>query len=332
MNSIRALSASDPHSFPTLRSVQATRVQQPHTVVTARRILPVPRRGRGVVAAARARRLSRRTVVCYSSLDLGEKEFGDLDEVNLELSSESLDFFDHFLEHYWQKRPLLIRQAIPDFSSPVEADDLAGLACDSEVSSRIILEKDGSEPWELRHGPFDEEDFFALPETHWSLLVEGADRFVPPIAELLDLFTFIPRWRCDDIMVSYSPEGGSVGPHSDNYDVFLLQANGAKSWAVNAAAHFHPDDFDAHEEGLEVRILKDFSAEAQRVLQPGDVLYLPPRVAHHGVTLQEGMTYSVGFLAPKHQDLLTSYINSARPTAEVKRWEDPWLKLQALPA
>ncbi len=135
---------------------------------------------------------------------------------------------EEFLQQYWQKKPLLIRQAIPDYSTPLSPDELAGLACEQEVESRLILEKDADTPWQLEHGPFTETRFSQLPATHWTLLIQKVNQLLPQLAELLDQFNFIPNWRIDDVMVSYAPEAGSVGPHVDQYDVFLLQGLGIK--------------------------------------------------------------------------------------------------------
>ncbi len=131
-----------------------------------------------------------------------------------------------FLRDYWQKKPLLIRQAIPDFESPIDADELAGLALEEEVESRVII------AWELRRGPFSEDSFSQLPEREWTLLVQAVDQFVPEVAELLEHFRFLPSWRIDDVMISFAAPGGSVGPHFDNYDVFLLQGKGKRHWKI----------------------------------------------------------------------------------------------------
>jgi len=188
---------------------------------------------------------------------------------------------ERFLAEYWQKRPLLVRQAIPGFKSPLSADELAGLACEPEVESRLILEKGGSRPWQLEHGPFEEERFATLPESHWTLLVQRVNHWVPAVADLLDHFAFLPSWRLDDIMISYAADQGSVGPHTDQYDVFLLQGAGRRRWQIDASVTDesplldHPD----------LRILAQFHATDEWVLEPGDLLYLPPGLAHYGVAL-----------------------------------------------
>src|SRR5690606_35155678 len=169
---------------------------------------------------------------------------------------------EEFLRDYWQKKPLLIRQAFPDFESPLSADELAGLSLEEEVESRIVLEL-GATPWELRHGPFTEDDYRTLPERDWTLLVQAVDQFVPEVAELLQAFRFLPSWRLDDVMISYAAPGGSVGPHFDSYDVFLLQTQGHRRWKIGQMCEAdsplleHPD----------LRILSEFEQQQEWVLE-----------------------------------------------------------------
>jgi len=205
-----------------------------------------------------------------------------------------------FLRDYWQKKPLLIKNAISHFIDPLSPEELAGLACEPDINSRIIIEKDGATPWQVKHGPFVDDDFINTPDTHWTLLVQDVNRVIPELACLLDFFRFVPDWRLDDIMVSYAPEHGSVGPHIDNYDVFLLQGMGRRRWQVNTGEVSNDDLIP----GLDLRILKSFEAEQEWVLEPGDMLYLPPRVQHYGVALEDCLTYSVGFHAPERSELL----------------------------
>ena len=136
-----------------------------------------------------------------------------------------------FLRDYWQKKPLLVRQAMPGFESPISPDELAGLALEEEIESRLVIEH-GERPWELRRGPFAEDAFSQLPERDWTLLVQAVDQFVPEVAELLEQFKFLPKWRIDDVMISFAAPGGGVGPHFDNYDVFLLQGFGKRRWQI----------------------------------------------------------------------------------------------------
>ena len=207
-----------------------------------------------------------------------------------------------FLRDYWQQKPLLVRQAFTDFESPISPDELAGLALEAEVESRIVLEH-GAHPWELRRGPFAEDAFSNLPEKDWTLLVQAVDQFVPEIAELLEPFKFLPSWRIDDLMISYAVPGGSVGPHFDNYDVFLLQAEGRRRWKIGQMC----DSESPMLEHADLRILADFQQDDEWVLEPGDMLYLPPRMAHWGIAEDECLTYSVGFRAPSAAEVLTHF-------------------------
>jgi 50S ribosomal protein L16 3-hydroxylase len=233
-----------------------------------------------------------------------------------------------FLKDYWQKRPLLIRKALPGFASPISPDELAGLACEAEVESRLILEKDGPSPWRVEHGPFDEERFGTLPETHWTLLVQECNKYVPELAELLERFDFLPQWRVDDVMVSYAPEHGSVGPHTDQYDVFLLQGYGTRRWQIST----EPVREDNVLPSLDLRIMRHFDASEEWIVEPGDMLYLPPGVAHYGVALEDCLTLSVGFRAPSHAELITSFSDAvASRLKNEQRYSDPDLRLQQHP-
>ena len=207
-----------------------------------------------------------------------------------------------FLRDYWQKKPLLIRQALPDFESPIDADELAGLALEEEVESRLVIEH-GERPWELRRGPFAEDAFSTLPEREWTLLVQAVDQFVPEVAELLEHFRFLPSWRIDDVMISFAAPGGSVGPHFDNYDVFLLQAQGKRNWKIGQMCNSESPLL----QHADLRILAEFEESAEWVLEPGDMLYLPPRLAHFGIAEDDCMTYSVGFRAPSAAEVLTHF-------------------------
>ncbi|RKQ96328.1 50S ribosomal protein L16 3-hydroxylase [Kushneria sinocarnis] len=211
-----------------------------------------------------------------------------------------------FLRDYWQKKPLLIRGAFPDFESPLDPDELAGLACEEEVESRLVEVRGERTPWQLHQGPFDEATFNRLGRRDWSLLVQAVDHWVPEVAELLEHFTFLPRWRLDDVMVSFAPPGGSVGPHVDSYDVFLLQGSGQRRWQLGGVV----DEQAPIVEGIDLRILAHFEVEAGQdwVLEPGDMLYLPPRIAHHGISESEDcLTYSIGFRAPSLDEMVTSW-------------------------
>ncbi|MGA4446101.1 JmjC domain-containing protein [Ectopseudomonas chengduensis] len=207
-----------------------------------------------------------------------------------------------FLRDYWQKKPLLVRQAIPDFESPISPDELAGLALEEEVESRLVIEH-GERPWELQRGPFNDDTFQDLPERDWTLLVQAVDQFVPEVAELLEDFKFLPKWRIDDLMISFAAPGGGVGPHFDNYDVFLLQAHGHRRWQIGQMC-------DADSPLLphaDLKILAQFEPTDEWVLAPGDMLYLPPCLAHCGTAEDDCMTYSVGFRAPSAAEVLTHF-------------------------
>ena len=207
---------------------------------------------------------------------------------------------DNFLSEYWQRKPLLIRQALPGFKSPLEADELAGLALEEEIESRLIIERKTSPYWTLQCGPFANEDFQSLPPSHWTLLVQAVDQWVPEIHDLLSHFDFLPQWRVDDIMLSYAADKGSVGPHFDQYDVFLLQGEGQRRWRLGQ----HCDADTPLLKGPELSILDDFKQSEEWLLEPGDMLYLPPGLAHWGIAEGQCMTYSIGFRAPSASELL----------------------------
>lgn len=229
-----------------------------------------------------------------------------------------------FLDTHWQKKPLVIREAIANFQSPLTADELAGLACEEDIESRIIIKHAEDNAWQCEHGPIEENRFESLPDSDWSLLVQSVDHHLPDIASLLEQFDFLPNWRIDDVMFSYAPVGGNVGPHLDNYDVFLLQAQGKRHWHINETDYME-DDFIA---GLELNILQDFTAEQDWILEPGDMLYLPPGVAHHGIALDDCITISIGFRAPTDQDLLIGFSDHLIETRKPFFYTDPELQLQ----
>lgn len=214
-----------------------------------------------------------------------------------------------FLAEYWHKKPLLIKNAIPNFEGLLSPEDLAGLACEDDVQSRIVEEINGI--WHASHGPFDDEDFARLPEQpdpqhRWTLLVQSVNHYLPEASELLQQFSFIPHARLDDLMVSYAPDGGGVGPHFDSYDVFLLQGQGKRLWRVSEQSDL------TLVEGAPLRILKNFDTSQEWVLEAGDMLYLPPHLAHWGIAISDGntdcMTYSIGFRAPKNQELASEFL------------------------
>ncbi len=213
---------------------------------------------------------------------------------------------EDFLDQYWQKKPLLIRNAFPGIQSPLTAEELAGLACEEDVNARLVLEKDGDYPWQAECGPFEESRFAQLPDSHWSLLISDVEKYLPETKSLVKPFRFLPDWRLDDLMISYAPTGGSVGPHVDDYDVFLIQLSGLRLWKISE--NFPNETID----DVDLRILKDFTAEQEWLCKPGDLLYLPPNVAHHGIAQdhkENCMTASVGFRAPSLKTMTSDYVN-----------------------
>jgi 50S ribosomal protein L16 3-hydroxylase len=214
-----------------------------------------------------------------------------------------------FLAEYWQKKPLLIKNAIPNFTGLLSPDELAGLACEEDVQSRIVEYKKGK--WHAKHGPFDDAAFANLPENptpdnNWTLLVQSVNHHLPEGGALLQQFDFIPHARLDDLMVSYAPNGGGVGPHFDSYDVFLLQGQGKRLWRISEQTDL------SLIEGAPLRILQNFDTKQEWLLEAGDMLYLPPHLAHWGIAISDGaidcMTYSIGFRAPKNQELATEFL------------------------
>jgi 50S ribosomal protein L16 3-hydroxylase len=230
-----------------------------------------------------------------------------------------------FLAQHWQKKPLLIRNALPGFVSPLSADDLAGMACEDEIEARLVLGKVGGR-WRLEHGPFEPERLESLPEQDWTLLVQDVDKWVPEVASLLAAFRFIPDWRIDDVMISFAAPGGSVGPHTDQYDVFLLQAQGRRRWQLS-------EKFDpALDPEAELKILQRFQPEQEFVVEPGDLLYLPPNVAHYGLALDKAMTYSIGFRAPDRRELMGALAEQLLSRAGEVRFADPGRELAERPS
>ncbi len=204
-----------------------------------------------------------------------------------------------FLKRYWQKSPHLIRKAFPRILSPISAGELAGLACEAGIESRLVIKTRTKPGWLVRHGPFRAKDFSSLPEKKWTLLVQDADKHVPELADFLMQFHFIPTWRIDDLMISFAANGGSVGPHADFYDVFLLQVQGQRRWSISRKQHAQ-----TVKQGLELSQVRAFKPQHTWLLEPGDMLYLPPGVAHHGIAEGECMTFSIGFRVPTDAELL----------------------------
>ena len=201
-----------------------------------------------------------------------------------------------FLSEYWQKKPLLIKKAFPQFEDPISADELAGLACEEEISSRIVVTKDDN--WEVVQGPF--EDYDSYGETHWQLLVQAVNHWYPDSQPLVEALRFLPDWRFDDLMASFATPSGGVGPHVDNYDVFIIQGEGERRWTVG-------DNTPQQRRGGNPNspLVEDFTPIIDVVLEKGDMLYIPPGFPHCGETLTVAMSYSIGFRAPSQQELVS---------------------------
>lgn len=204
-----------------------------------------------------------------------------------------------FLAEYWQKKPLLIKGAFTNFEDPIDANELAGLAMEEFIESRIISNKNAH--WDVKHGPF--EDFSEFGEENWTLLVQATNHWSAGVDSLIEPFKFIPNWRIDDVMVSFSTPGSGVGPHLDQYDVFIIQGEGKRRWQVG-----NPDpsltEIIPHED---LKQVSTFNAVIDEITEPGDLLYIPPNHPHDGVALDNSINYSVGFQAPSAQELISAF-------------------------
>ncbi len=222
-----------------------------------------------------------------------------------------------FLKDYWQKKPLVIKGGIAQFDDPLDEHDLAGLAELEEVDSRIISQQNGE--WHVEQGPF--EDFEPLLKGDWTLLAQGVNQYIPEAAYLLDAFSFIPHWRMDDLMVSYSVANAGVGPHIDQYDVFIIQGRGSRRWQVGNKKEYatvmpHP----------KLKQIAMFEPIIDEVLEPGDIIYIPPGFPHNGVALEPCLNYSVGFRAPNQIQLLDNFTNHCIEHQKAnERYQDPSL-------
>jgi len=242
---------------------------------------------------------------------------------------------EEFFQDYWQKKPLVIRGAFADFEMPFDAGELAGLTLETDCPSRIIIEQDLSsnkKAWNVKYPPFNEEDFTSTPETNWCFLVNDLERYYPELGNLIEPFRFIPDWRIDDLMVSYAADQGSVGPHVDAYDVFLIQGEGKRRWQVVTDPDYSKDLLP----DSQLAVLSNFDSDTEWLLEKGDMLYLPPNIPHHGVAEGECFTFSVGFRAPDTLNLTESWLesftseNADEETNELitKRFNDAERKLQ----
>ncbi|MFC4292508.1 JmjC domain-containing protein [Sphingorhabdus arenilitoris] len=231
---------------------------------------------------------------------------------------------DVFLRDYWQKKPMLIRGAFDNWQNPLTPDELAGLACEAEVESRLVVQ-DADGP-RAEFGPFSDSRFAEMGLAPWTLLVQAVDHFSPEVAALIAPFRFIPDWRIDDVMVSYATDGGGVGAHFDQYDVFLIQGLGRRRWQVGGACN-GDSPLVPHDD---LRLLADFEVQEEWLLEPGDMLYVPPGISHNGIAVGDDcMTYSVGFRAPSAGEMLGDYCDHIIETmAADPRYTDPDLTMQ----
>ena len=223
-----------------------------------------------------------------------------------------------FMRRHWHKKPLLVRQAIPNFQPPVLRPEMFALAAEESVESRLVQQIKGG--WKLRHGPFARRSLPAMSQREWTLLVQGVDLHNDAVHQLMQQFRFVPEARLDDLMISYATGGGGVGPHFDSYDVFLLQAHGRRRWRIGRQKDL------TLKEGIPLKVLAEFEPEEEFVLEPGDMLYLPPRYAHDGIAEGECMTYSIGFRAPARaelaQELLVRLSEDAAEDEQVQMYRD----------
>lgn len=220
----------------------------------------------------------------------------------------------HFLAKVWQTKPLVIRQACKGFIDPIDEHDLASLALEPNIDSRIVSLHE--KKWSVTHGPFESFDEYCVGK--WTLMVQGVDRWVEDISALSSLFNMIPNWRFDDVMVSFSVPGAGVGPHVDQYDVFLLQGKGKRRWQVG-----NPNDACDSSPHPDLQQVAPFEPMIDVVLDSGDILYIPPGWPHCGTTVENSMTYSVGFRAPNAVDLLQPFNNSVLNKTNMPRFTDP---------
>ncbi|WP_296490269.1 cupin domain-containing protein [Rhodoferax sp.] len=227
-----------------------------------------------------------------------------------------------FMKRYWQKKPLLVRQAIPGFKPLLDRAQLFELAANEDAQTRMVIQEPGSKPgWRFKHGPFQRRALPPLKQAGWTILVQGVDLHHDRVHDLMNQFRFVPDARLDDLMISFATDGGGVGPHYDSYDVFLLQAQGQRRWRIGRQKDLslQPD--------VPLKILANFEPEVEYLLEPGDLLYLPPRYAHDGIAVGECMTYSIGFRIPNRgelaRELLQRLAEDAEEVVGVGLYRDP---------
>ena len=248
----------------------------------------------------------------------------------MSLILDALPTTEEFFQNFWNKKPFAVRGIIPKetIATLIDEDHLAGLSMEEEVKSRLVRKNNDQNDWTCDHGPFQEDSFADLGEKDWSLLVQNIDQYHDETAELLKYFNFSPRWLLDDIMASFSPKGGTVGAHIDSYHVFLIQGKGKRHWKVANQALKNED----YIEDIPLKILKaPFEGEEITVTE-GDVIYIPPKFAHQGVSLKPSLTYSVGYLGPSLSEMLSEfghYIEEHHP--EIPRYLGKNLTENAVP-
>ncbi|NOZ65619.1 MAG: hypothetical protein GXP00_03850 [Alphaproteobacteria bacterium] len=248
----------------------------------------------------------------------------------MSLILDTLPTTEEFFHEFWNKKPFVVRGMIPKeiIGALIDEDHLAGLSMEEEIKSRLVRKGEKQSAWACDYGPFKEKDFAELGEEDWSLLVQNTDQYHDETAELLKYFNFTPRWLLDDIMVSFSPKGGTVGAHTDSYHVFIIQGKGERCWKVANEAIRNED----HIEDIPLKILKNaFEGESVTVTE-GDVIYIPPKFAHQGISLKPSLSYSVGFLGPSLSEMLTEfghYIEEHHP--EIPRYLGQNLTESAVP-
>ena len=236
---------------------------------------------------------------------------------------------ENFLSDFWQKQPCLIKNAFDISKDLITPDELGGMACEEGIESRLIIGTADESHWTVEHGPLNEECFSTLPDHHWTILVQDVDKYLPEAAALVDQFRFLPSWRIDDLMISYAEDQGSVGPHTDSYDVFLIQLQGQRLWKISDKA-YTDDDLIADSE---IRVLKNFEQTEEWLLHPGDMLYLPPHIAHWGIAQGPCMTGSVGFISPNQEQLFNAWADFiADNLTEPRLYQDPDIKFTTQPA
>ena len=233
-----------------------------------------------------------------------------------------------FMKRHWHKKPLLVRNAIADFKPCVGRAELVELAGRDDVESRLIVH--GDKGWKMKHGPLGRRSLPPFSQKKWTFLVQGVDLHHDGVHQLMQKFRFVPDARLDDLMISYASDGGGVGPHFDSYDVFLLQAHGQRRWRIG-----RQNDLTL-EEGVPLKILQNFEPEEEFVLNPGDMLYLPPKYAHDGIAVGECMTWSIGFRSPQTgelaRELLQGLADEALEQAGESVYRDPTQPAVAHPA